>query len=62
MSIICTNCQGKLGCSCQKRTASNGKSVCTLCITGYEESLKKAGVVPVPQKTTKVLFTNNGKL
>jgi hypothetical protein len=36
----CANCGNKLSCSCQQRTASNGKSCCSQCITAYEASLK----------------------
>jgi len=38
----CPNCKSKLTCGCQKRTASNGSSVCSTCISSYEASLKKA--------------------
>lgn len=46
----CLNCGTKLSCGCQKRTASDGKSVCGTCLSGYEYSLKKAGVVTSPSK------------
>ena len=36
----CLNCGTKLSCGCQKRTASDGKSVCGTCLTGYEAALK----------------------
>lgn len=36
----CLNCGTKLSCGCQKRTASDGKSVCGTCLAGYEASLK----------------------
>ena len=29
-----------MGCSCQRRTASDGKSVCSSCVINYEEQLK----------------------
>lgn len=35
----CGNCGLKLGCSCQKRAASDGKSCCTSCLIGYEAML-----------------------
>ena len=38
----CTNCKRKITCGCQKRTASNGVSVCTNCLAQYEASLKAA--------------------
>lgn len=35
----CPNCNNQIGCSCQLRQASNGKTVCTACITNYENEL-----------------------
>lgn len=40
----CTNCGARLTCSCQQRTATNGKSVCSNCITAYEASLRPNAV------------------
>lgn len=40
MSILCPNCKTKLSCGCQKRTASNGATVCTSCLPAYEAQLK----------------------
>lgn len=37
----CLNCRKNLSCGCQKRTASDGKSVCSTCITSYEVRAKK---------------------
>jgi hypothetical protein len=42
----CPNCGKKLSCGCQRRTASNGKTVCSNCASNYERSLK-----PQPVKT-----------
>jgi hypothetical protein len=36
----CTNCGAQITCGCQERTASNGKQVCSNCITAYENSLQ----------------------
>jgi len=36
----CLNCGTKLGCSCQKRVASDGKSVCASCMGAYEAKIK----------------------
>ena len=36
----CANCKKKLGCGCQKRTATDGKSCCATCVGNYERSLK----------------------
>lgn len=42
MSVLCPNCKKKLSCGCQKRTASDGKKVCTNCLSSYEASIAKA--------------------
>jgi hypothetical protein len=36
----CPNCLKKLSCGCQRRTASNGKVVCSNCLKNYENVLK----------------------
>ena len=38
----CNNCGTKLGCSCKRRTASDGKSCCASCIGSYEKKLKSS--------------------
>lgn len=37
----CNNCKGVISCGCQKKTASDGKSVCTNCQAKYEKSLRE---------------------
>jgi hypothetical protein len=37
----CLNCKRELSCSCKRRTASNGKSVCTYCLSTYEQIIAK---------------------
>jgi transcription elongation factor Elf1 len=39
--MTCPNCNTKLSCSCKVRKATDGKQVCTSCITAYEEQLRK---------------------
>ena len=39
-SAKCPNCGAGLGCSCQLRTASDGKQVCNNCATKYEKELE----------------------
>lgn len=39
MSAICPTCKSTLSCGCQKRVASNGVNVCTLCIAKYEKEI-----------------------
>lgn len=40
----CPNCNHAIGCSCsggsQLQTASDGKQVCTACISSYEQKIK----------------------
>lgn len=38
----CNNCNTTITCGCQKRTASDGKQVCSSCILSYEQKLKAA--------------------
>ena len=37
----CSNCGKALSCGCQKRKASDGRSVCASCVDAYEASLKQ---------------------
>jgi len=52
MSALCPNCKARLSCGCQKRTASNGATVCANCLISYEQSLKK------PKATNNMAPTN----
>ena len=36
----CLNCSRQLNCGCKKRTTTDGKSACTLCVEEYEKRLK----------------------
>jgi hypothetical protein len=47
----CLNCNSKLSCGCQKRLASDGKTVCSKCIVDYERRVAEAKA----QKTTPKL-------
>ena len=49
----CSNCNKKLSCGCQKRKASDGRSVCASCISNYELTLKQT---KNNTSTTKNLF------
>jgi hypothetical protein len=44
----CSNCKTKLSCGCQKRTASNGVSVCSTCLPRYEAALKTEKTTTAP--------------
>ena len=37
---VCPNCKNQLSCGCQRRTASDGKQVCSNCLGQYEGQLK----------------------
>ena len=36
----CPNCGTKLSCGCQQKSATDGKAVCSICITKYEASIR----------------------
>ena len=38
---VCSNCNATLSCGCQRRTASDGKQVCSGCVNAYEVKLKQ---------------------
>lgn len=44
MATFCPNCGRKLTCGCQKAVASDGKAVCTSCVSQYNISLRKKKV------------------
>lgn len=46
----CANCNKKLSCGCQRRTASNGKSVCSSCVSTYEKSFTPASATNTTEK------------
>lgn len=57
----CPNCNTKLSCGCQKRTASNGAVVCSTCIGSYESGLKSGihtKITPSPVKVFRPLKGN----
>ena len=35
----CINCGTQITCGCQERTATDGKKVCSNCVTLYEQQL-----------------------
>jgi hypothetical protein len=49
----CQNCKATLGCSCQRRIASDGVPVCANCVAAYEQKRMSEPKVD----TTTVLFT-----
>jgi hypothetical protein len=57
----CLNCGTKLSCGCQKRTASDGKSVCGTCLAGYESNLKKPGTTSPTAPTNVNVFYKKPK-
>jgi hypothetical protein len=57
----CLNCGTKLSCGCQKRTASDGKSVCGTCLAGYESNLKKLGTTSPTAPTNVNVFYKKPK-
>ncbi len=43
----CGNCGKALSCGCQKRKASNGASVCSTCISSYENTQVNKTIKPL---------------
>jgi hypothetical protein len=37
----CLNCDSQITCGCQRRHATDGKLVCTKCLTDYENKLEE---------------------
>jgi len=50
----CPNCKNKMSCGCQKRTAKDGKTVCSKCITSYEAELKQRKTLATVSQTNQV--------
>lgn len=48
----CQNCGVALSCGCQKRVASDGKSVCGSCVAKYEKGLLTNPQIPKPPVST----------
>lgn len=38
-AAVCPNCNANITCGCQRRTASDGKAICTNCQALYEKKL-----------------------
>jgi len=60
MSAICPNCQARLSCGCQKRTASNGAQVCSTCLASYETGLRTKAVPVKGNAPTNVKVLYHG--
>lgn len=53
----CGNCSAKLGCSCKMRKATDGKSCCVSCVTGYNAKVKQIKRQTPPSNTTPILIS-----
>jgi hypothetical protein len=52
--MMCQNCKKTLSCGCQSRKASDGRIVCSNCITKYELNLKVLkNIQKPPQQQTQ---------
>lgn len=60
MSSTCPNCKSKLSCGCQKRIASNGATVCTMCLASYEASIRKKSSSSTGTDPSNVTILYNG--
>ena len=50
----CPNCKNKMSCGCQKRQASDGKTVCSQCANNYEAQLKQRQTLATVSQTNQV--------
>ncbi len=50
----CPNCKNKMSCGCQKRQASDGKTVCSKCLNNYEADLKQRQTIETVSQTNQV--------
>lgn len=50
----CPNCNNKMSCGCQKRQASDGKTVCSQCLNTYEAGLKQRQTMATVSQTNQV--------
>jgi PIN domain nuclease of toxin-antitoxin system len=57
----CLNCKKNLSCGCQKKIASDGKSVCATCITLYEININKKILNPIQPTPSQVWANKNSK-
>lgn len=48
----CQNCGATITCGCQDRVASDGKLVCSNCISAYEQNLTAQNVTNENSSTT----------
>jgi len=51
----CLNCKAKLGCSCKKRVAADGKSCCVTCIKTYNKVLQIKNTGKTSNKSPVIL-------
>ena len=59
----CPNCGSNLTCGCQKRVATDGTSVCTMCLNSYNSHIanKKQGSSPNNEASNITLKYNPPK-
>lgn len=58
----CPNCGSKISCGCQRRTAKDGKQMCSNCIAEYEQSQNRQTVRKDDQQLTVDQKIRLGKL
>lgn len=49
----CPNCGAQITCGCQDRVASDGKKLCSNCLTSYEQHLKVLSTQTPPNQNEK---------
>jgi hypothetical protein len=50
----CPNCGNQITCGCQDRIASDGKRVCSSCISFYEQELLEASLNNTPSANENI--------
>lgn len=50
----CPNCGNQMSCGCQRRTASDGSTVCSSCLSAYEIKLQNNKETETVQQPNQV--------
>lgn len=52
----CQNCKRTLSCGCQRKTASDGKQVCSYCIDAYQGTSKSSKNINTANTSNKPII------
>lgn len=59
--MTCLNCNAKLSCGCQKKVATDGKQVCSSCLTSYQKKINAANATSNSVTSVKAKFNPSKK-